>query len=508
MFFSGGLAPGGGPRGAVEGATAGDATGPATTPGDDPPATARGRRSRGGRRGRRPRSRRPHLRPAAGSPPPSARPTPRPPPPAGSPPPPPSCCAAPPPPPSRTGSPRRRSSSRARRTRCSGWTRPTPPPARSPRRAAPVRVLWYGGGHDGGAPDQRVRDAIGDWFDHWLAGRDGDGPRHGRSATPSPAACARTATRPTSRTVEAPAYPGLPGAAAVVHHPAPAGGRAAGRAGPRGRQPGRDHLAARARRRAGQRRQPGRRVHRGAAGAVRAVPHRARRRPAARGRRAAGGPHGLPGARPARRRTRPCCSARLYEVTADGTRTLLGGAVAPFRVPVPADGSPARVAVTLPGVVAPIEAGNRLLVSIGTTDQGYAGATSPAVWRIGLAGDGAGSGARSPCRSCPARPSPRTRCPAVRCSASRACSARPCSPGWRPGCAAAGSPAAADARRRPRTAAAAPARSRSATSPRPTAAGSRAVRGVSFDVERGHGARPARPERRRARPPCCACSWA
>jgi ABC-2 type transport system ATP-binding protein len=53
-------------------------------------------------------------------------------------------------------------------------------------------------------------------------------------------------------------------------------------------------------------------------------------------------------------------------------------------VAVPADGSPARVTVTLPGVVAPIEAGNRLLVSFGTTDQGYAGSTTPTVWRIGL----------------------------------------------------------------------------------------------------------------------------
>src|SRR6185503_1039529 len=82
---------------------------------------------------------------------------------------------------------------------------------------------------------------------------------------------------------------------------------------------------------------------------------------------------------------------KVYEVTPDGTRTLLGGAVAPFRVRVPADGATARVAVTLPGVVAPIEAGNRLLVSIGTTDQGYAGATDPAVWRIGLDGDGRGA---------------------------------------------------------------------------------------------------------------------
>ena len=63
--------------------------------------------------------------------------------------------------------------------------------------------------------------------------------------------------------------------------------------------------------------------------------------------------------------------AKAYEVTPDGLRTLLGSAVAPMRVAVPADGSPAVLTVTLPGVVAPIEAGNRLLVSVSTTDQGY-----------------------------------------------------------------------------------------------------------------------------------------
>ncbi len=88
---------------------------------------------------------------------------------------------------------------------------------------------------------------------------------------------------------------------------------------------------------------------------------------------------------------------KVYEVTADGTRTLLGGAVAPMRVPVPADGSAARISVTLPGVVAPIEAGNRLMVSVGTTDQGYAGTTTPAAWRIGVGRPG--RGARRPCRA-------------------------------------------------------------------------------------------------------------
>ncbi|MDT7579848.1 MAG: type transport system ATP-binding protein, partial [Pseudonocardiales bacterium] len=260
---------------------------------------------------------------------------------------------------------------------------------------APVRVLWYGGGHDGGAPNQQVRDAIGAWFDHWLAGRDGAAGDPGRSFGYTVASGIRTnSDTPTSRTVEAPAYPGLPGAAAVTPtrlalegEPqlalVPAGGNPAAITS----LPGLGGALGNA----------GSRV----AAFTAELPGQVaqfRTEPVAAPLLVAGAPRvdltvsrvpGQPAADDA------VLFGRLFEVSADGTRSLLGGAVAPFRVPVPADGSPARVSVTLPGVVAPIEAGNRLLVSIGTTDQGYAGATSPAVWRIGLSGsdraDGSGA---------------------------------------------------------------------------------------------------------------------
>ena len=80
--------------------------------------------------------------------------------------------------------------------------------------------------------------------------------------------------------------------------------------------------------------------------------------------------------------------AGTSELAPDGTRTLLGSAVAPMRVAVPADGSPVEVTLTLPGVVAPVEAGHALVVTVATTDQGYAGDTAPAVWRIGVTGGG------------------------------------------------------------------------------------------------------------------------
>jgi ABC-2 type transport system ATP-binding protein len=246
-----------------------------------------------------------------------------------------------------------------------------------------VRVLWFAGGHDGAAPDQRVRDAIGAWFDHWLARR-GDDP--GRSFDYTVASGVRTnSDTPTSRTVEAPGYPGLPGAPAVTTTSLPLEGTPQLALVPAGGNP------------AALTSLPGLGGALGNAGNRIAaftaeLPGQSaqfRTAPVAAPLLLAGAPRvdllisrvpGQPAADEA------VLFGKVYEVTPDGTRTLLGGAVAPFRVRVPADGSPARVAVTLPGVVAPIEAGNRLLVSIGTTDQGYAGATDPAVWRIGLDG--------------------------------------------------------------------------------------------------------------------------
>ena len=247
-----------------------------------------------------------------------------------------------------------------------------------------VRVLWYGGGHDGGGVDQRVRDAIGDWFDHWLAGKGDPDASFGYTV----ASGVRTGgDTPTSRTVEAPAYPGLAGAPAVSTQPLPLSGEPQVALVPAGGNPAAITAL------------PGLGGALGTAGSRIAaftaeLPGQSatfRTAPVAAPLLVAGTPRvdltvaRVPG--------QPAPDAavlfgKVYEVTADGTRTLLGGAVAPVRVAVPADGSPARVTVTLPGVVAPIEAGNRLMVSFGTTDQGYAGTTTPAAWRIGL-GDGA-----------------------------------------------------------------------------------------------------------------------
>ena len=248
----------------------------------------------------------------------------------------------------------------------------------------PVKVGWYAGGHDGGGPDQGVRDQVAAWFDHYLAGR---GP------TPEPtfsyavqSGVRAGANTPTGRTVVAPVYPGLSGAPTTrqdlplsgerqtVVNPA-LGSPAAitslpGLGGALGAVAGR--LTA-------------------ISGALPGQVAQFATAPVAQPLTLAGAP--LVRLSIARVPGQPApADAVLFagtsELAPDGTRTLLGSAVAPMRVAVPADGSPVEVTLTLPGVVAPVEAGHALVVTVATTDQGYAGGTAPAVWRIGATGGG------------------------------------------------------------------------------------------------------------------------
>ncbi|MGH3611206.1 MAG: alpha/beta fold hydrolase [Pseudonocardia sp.] len=253
-----------------------------------------------------------------------------------------------------------------------------------------VKTVWFGGGHDGTAPGPAVREQIGEWFDFHLAAV-GDEPGAGFAYTVE-SGLRTQSDAPTSRTVEAPGYPGLSGAAAVtmdslaleggpqvvVH---PAGGNPAaitslpGLGGALRNLGGR--LTAFTAELPGQSAQfstPPMEAPLLVAGAPRVDITLAR----------------VPG-QPAA--TEAVLFGKIYEVSPDGLRVLLGSAVAPIRVAVPADDTAARLTVTLPGVVAPIETGNRLLVSISTTDQGYLTPTQPAVWQIGLAGDDPASAA-------------------------------------------------------------------------------------------------------------------
>ncbi len=245
-----------------------------------------------------------------------------------------------------------------------------------------VKVVWYAGGHDGAAPGQAVRDEIGDWFAFHLAGT-GDDPGTGFAYAVESGVRTRGDT-PTGRTVVAPEYPGLAGtaplrtetlglegASQIVLHPA--GGNPAAITS----LPGLGGLGALG----------------SALGSVTgALPGQSAqfRTPALdvpllvtgapRGEVSVSRVPGQPGPAEA------VLHVSMSEVAPDGRRTLLGGAVAPIRVPVPADGTPATVSVTLPGVVAPVEAGNHLEVAISTTDQGFTGSPEPAVWQVDAGG--------------------------------------------------------------------------------------------------------------------------
>jgi len=75
--------------------------------------------------------------------------------------------------------------------------------------------------------------------------------------------------------------------------------------------------------------------------------------------------------------------AKLYDVSADGMRTLPGGGVAAFRLPAGAG----PVTVTLPGTVALIPADHHLEVVVTTTDQAYANPLAPAAYTVSQAPD-------------------------------------------------------------------------------------------------------------------------
>jgi len=255
---------------------------------------------------------------------------------------------------------------------------------------APVKVIWYAGGHDGGKPEVALQDEIGDWFDYHLR-RIGPNPGTGFDYQVPGIFGTRRGIAP--RTVHIPGYPGVgggPGSKGAVAHR-----ELALHGGPRRvfRPPG------------------------GSPAALSSLPGLS----AALSDEAAnlnGIAGDLPGqvatfvtdplidpvevvgaarirlrvAAAATATTAPASEAvlfvKLYDVGPDGRRTLPGGAVAPVRIgPLPADGTPVELTVTLAGVVHPAAAGHRLAVAVATTDRGYALPPQPAQYTVSLAGD-------------------------------------------------------------------------------------------------------------------------
>ncbi|RIJ76461.1 alpha/beta fold hydrolase [Nakamurella silvestris] len=71
---------------------------------------------------------------------------------------------------------------------------------------APVSVLWFSGGHDGGGIDTQTRQSIHSWFDHYLAQK---GPAPDLGFRYNIDGSISDTGRVRSRTLQAPGYPGL-----------------------------------------------------------------------------------------------------------------------------------------------------------------------------------------------------------------------------------------------------------------------------------------------------------
>jgi ABC-2 type transport system ATP-binding protein len=241
-----------------------------------------------------------------------------------------------------------------------------------------VKMIWYDGGHDGGPPNAALQQQITDWFRHYLSGQGAD---PGTAFQYDVQGSVRTNGTPSVRTVTAPAYPGLTGAGtqrqtlALLAPPVqqvlnPPGGSPAAISG----LPGLTGVLG------------------GAASRLSTdVPGENASfvtAPLSSQLLVAGSAtvglrvSALPGQVPA---GQAVLYAKLYDLAPNGTRSLPGATVAPIRIdPLPANGTPVDVTVTLAGIVQPVQSGHRLALVVSTTDQSYAGLTQPGALRIGL----------------------------------------------------------------------------------------------------------------------------
>jgi len=255
---------------------------------------------------------------------------------------------------------------------------------------APLKVVWYAGGHDGGEPGAALQDQVDDWFDYHLR-RIGKDPGTGFDYQVPGIFDTRPGIAP--RTVHAPAYPGLGGVPVRHREPALYGGPQ-----PILRPPGGSPAALSS--------LPGlgAALPEGAAnldGVAMDLPGQAATfvtAPLADPLEVVGAPRlrlrvataptlTTPTAEPGPPPSEAVLFVKLYDLGPDGHRTLPGGAVAPVRIgPLPADGTPVEVTVTLAGVVWPVQAGHRLAVAVATTDRGYALPPQPARYIVSLAG--------------------------------------------------------------------------------------------------------------------------
>ncbi len=250
---------------------------------------------------------------------------------------------------------------------------------------APLKVVWYAGGHDGGEPGGQLQEQIGTWFDYHLR-RIGADPGTGFDYQVQGIFGTRRGF--TQRTVIVSAYPGLDGVGvqrrelALSGEPQQVARPPGGSPAALSSLPGLNSALSEA---AG-----------GLSGVAMDLPGQTATfvtDPLVDPLEIAGAPRiRLQVAAAPASATAPPSEAvlfvKLYDLGPDQRRTLPGGAVAPVRIgSLPADGTPVEVTVTLAGVVRPVQAEHRLEVAVATTDRGYAVPQQPATYTVSLAGD-------------------------------------------------------------------------------------------------------------------------
>jgi ABC-2 type transport system ATP-binding protein len=261
-----------------------------------------------------------------------------------------------------------------------------------------VAVTWYNGGHDGGSPDAATEARITQWFQYYLAGT---GPVPDTSFRYTVDGPLSDTGRARSRTLQVPEYPGLTAGSTTNRVAIPLTGDTQFVVNPPGASPanisslpGLSGLASTA-----------------LSTFVGGLPGQTARfssSPFETLGLITGTPRitvtvsriPVPNATGADAVAATDDGAVLYgslsKVSEGGTRSLAGGAVAPIRVAdLPADGTPVTVTVDLPATALQVEAGSTIEVALSTTDQAFAGPTTPAAYQIALA-DSAVAGLSAP----------------------------------------------------------------------------------------------------------------
>ncbi|MGY1806174.1 alpha/beta fold hydrolase [Blastococcus sp. SYSU D00669] len=250
----------------------------------------------------------------------------------------------------------------------------------------PVKVVWYAGGHDGGASDrvtERLRETVAGWFD-WHLRDEGDDARGTDPGTgfefPAPTGLGGTGggfVQGGSQSVVTDAYPGLDGAAPGERTTVQVSGPTQPVVTPAGGTPAAittlPGLGALGTALGGQAVEiPGQFAAFDSAPLDAAV-------------EVVGAPTvELTVTSPTGTAT---LFAKLYDVGPDGSMTLPSGLVAPLSLTeVSADpADPTVVPVTLPAIDHRFEAGHTLRVVVSTTDQAFALPAEAAVYGVGLA---------------------------------------------------------------------------------------------------------------------------